>query len=125
MYMWNKSTLINVILSCLDDRTEMAHSIEARTPFLDHHLAEYVNALPPSTKLAYTPPDANVVNNEENKFWWKAAGSTLRSLTDKWILREAARPTSPTSCIVARSYRFWHLRDGQRVAHCITCSRRS
>ena len=91
MYMWNKSTLINVILSCLGDRTEMAHSIEARTPFLDHHLTQYVNSLPPSTKLHYTPPDENGVD-QVNNFWWKAAGSALRSITEKWILREAARP---------------------------------
>lgn len=91
MYMWNKSTLINVILSCLGDRTEMAHSIEARTPFLDHHLAEYVNSLPPSTKLHYQPPDEHGVD-DINNFWWKAAGSALRSISEKWILREAARP---------------------------------
>ncbi|KAI9151327.1 Amidase chyE [Paramyrothecium foliicola] len=91
MYMWNKSTLINVILACLGDRTEMAHSIEARTPFLDHHLAEYVNNLPPSTKLNYVPPEENGVD-DVNNFWWKAAGASLRSITEKHILREAARP---------------------------------
>ncbi|KAL2760695.1 hypothetical protein ACRALDRAFT_1078690 [Sodiomyces alcalophilus JCM 7366] len=91
MYMWNKSTLINVILSCLGDRTEMAHSVEARTPFLDHHLAEFVNGLPPSTKLHYTPPEEAGTDDVDN-FWWKAAGEALRSVTEKWILREAARP---------------------------------
>lgn len=91
MYMWNKATLINVILSCLGDRTEMAHSIEARTPFLDHHLAEYVNSLPPSVKLQYAPPDPSADEGEKNH-WWKAAGMALTSLSEKWILREAARP---------------------------------
>lgn len=91
MYMWNKSTLINVILSCLGDRTEMAHSIEARTPFLDHHLAEYVNALPPSTKLRYSPPE-EAPEDQVSNFWWKAAGAALRGISEKWILREAARP---------------------------------
>ncbi|KAL6400205.1 asparagine synthase [Ilyonectria robusta] len=91
MYMWNKSALINVILSCLGDRAEMAHGIEGRTPFLDHHLAEYVNSLPPSTKLKYTPPEESDQDKDQN-FWWNSAGLALRSLTEKWILREAVRP---------------------------------
>lgn len=69
MYMWNNSTLINVILSCLGDRTDMAHSVEARTPFLDHHVAEYVNALPPSVKLKYIPPESESAASEVNNFW--------------------------------------------------------
>ncbi|KAM3441685.1 hypothetical protein MY4824_001463 [Beauveria thailandica] len=92
MYMWNKSTLINVILSCLGDRTEMAHSIEARTPFLDHRLAEYVNSLPPSTKLNYMPPSDADGEDKVDNFWWKSAGKALRQISEKWILREAARP---------------------------------
>ena len=92
MYMWNKSTLINVILSCLGDRTEMAHSIEARTPFLDHKLAEYVNGLPPSTKLRYTPPEEDGKADDVDNFWWKAAGEALRTVNEKAMLREAARP---------------------------------
>lgn len=91
-YMWNKNSLANVLLSCLGDRTEMAHSIEARTPFLDHHLAEYVNSLPPSVKLAYTPPSSEEVNGADHGPVWKASGKALQSLTAKWILREAVRP---------------------------------
>ncbi|KAL9611160.1 MAG: hypothetical protein Q9167_004182 [Letrouitia subvulpina] len=72
MYIWSKSHLANVMLSCLGDRTEMAHSIEARTPFLDHELTTYANNLPPSVKLRYD--------------------STTGRFTEKWILREAARP---------------------------------
>ena len=95
LYMWNKSSLANVLLSCLGDRTEMAHSVEARTPFLDHHLAEYVNRLPPSVKLAYTPPERSGVQGVEGEPQgpvWKSAGSGLQSLTEKWILREAVKP---------------------------------
>jgi asparagine synthase (glutamine-hydrolysing) len=72
LYVWQKGHLSNIFLSCLGDRTEMAHSIEARTPFLDHHLTEYVNGLPPSVKIRW--------NAEEERF------------VEKWILREASRP---------------------------------
>ena len=72
MYVWSKGHLANIFLSCLGDRTEMAHSIEARTPFLDHVLTDYVYGLPPSLKIKY---DAN-----EKRF------------VEKWILREAAKP---------------------------------
>lgn len=71
-YVWSKGHLANIFLTCLGDRTEMAHSIEARTPFLDHHLTEYVNNLPPSVKIRYVPA--------EDRF------------TEKWILREATKP---------------------------------
>ncbi|KAI7571990.1 hypothetical protein KC343_g1080 [Hortaea werneckii] len=50
----------------------MAHSIEARTPFLDHHLTDYVNQLPPSMKLRWMA--------EEKRF------------VEKWVLREASKP---------------------------------
>ena len=70
MYVWTKGHLANMFLSCLGDRTEMAHSLEARTPFLDHRLTEYVNRLPPSLKVHW---DGD-------------------KLTEKWILREAAKP---------------------------------
>lgn len=89
-YKWNKNALANVLLSCLGDRTEMAHSVEARTPYLDHHLAEYVNNLPPSVKLAYTPVDQ--LSKADHGPVWKQSGTSLQSLTAKWILREAVRP---------------------------------
>lgn len=91
-YMWNKVHLTNVLLTCLGDRTEMAHSVEARTPFLDHHLTEYVDKLPPSVKIAYTPvhEDEQLEQGPPRK----DAGLALQSLilTQKWILREAVRP---------------------------------
>lgn len=72
LYTWSKGSLANMLLSCLGDRTEMAHSLEARTPFLDHHLTEYVNGLPPSVKVRWSTDE--------------------RKLMEKWILREAVKP---------------------------------
>ncbi|KAF9641106.1 hypothetical protein BFW01_g465 [Lasiodiplodia theobromae] len=93
LYMWTKSTFPNVLLACLGDRTDMAHSIESRTPFLDHHLAEYVNALPPSLKIAYNPPaEGDHADVESHGPVWKASGKALQSLSAKWVLREAVRP---------------------------------
>ncbi|CAO3590552.1 unnamed protein product [Absidia cylindrospora] len=70
LYLESRTFLPNVLLNSLGDRSEMAHSIEARTPFLDHHLCEYVNNLPPSVKIRY----------EGDRF------------NEKWILKEAMKP---------------------------------
>lgn len=72
LYLTAKANMANIFLSCLGDRSEMAHSIEARPPFLDHHFTAMVNNLPPSMKMRYLP--------EEDRF------------VEKWILREASRP---------------------------------
>lgn len=46
-YVTAKTLLQNGILNSIGERTEMAHSVEARPPFLDHRLVEYINTLPP------------------------------------------------------------------------------
>src|SRR5439155_21515477 len=51
------------------DRMTMAASIEARVPFLDHRLAEYVSTLPDEARV--------------------------RGLRTKWILREAVKKILP------------------------------
>ena len=66
MYLWNKGVFPNKLLNYLADRMEMAHSIEGRVPFLDHHLVELANRLPVDMKI--------------------------RGITEKYVLREAARP---------------------------------
>ncbi|KAJ7617945.1 hypothetical protein FB45DRAFT_756059 [Roridomyces roridus] len=52
------------------------NSIESRVAFLDHHLVEYVNSLPPSLKLR------PIAGEDPNKW----------TLVEKWILREAMKP---------------------------------
>jgi asparagine synthase (glutamine-hydrolysing) len=66
LYVWAKTMLPNYILSNLGDRMEMAHSVEGRLPFLDHHLVEAVAKMPVSMKI--------------------------NGMTEKWVLREAVRP---------------------------------
>ena len=66
MYLWSKLVLPGYILNVLGDRMEMAHSIEGRVPFLDHHVVELVRSMPVSMKI--------------------------RGLTEKYVLREAAKP---------------------------------
>lgn len=51
LYLWTKSALAKYILRTLGDGTEMAHSVEARLPFLDHKLFEYARMLPVAFKL--------------------------------------------------------------------------
>ncbi|KAF1964823.1 glutamine-hydrolyzing asparagine synthase [Bimuria novae-zelandiae CBS 107.79] len=72
LYIWQKLLLQNILLVSLGDRVEMGNSVEGRQPFLDHHLTEYVNRLPPSVKLRYGPE--------------------TKSMSEKWILKEAAKP---------------------------------
>jgi asparagine synthase (glutamine-hydrolysing) len=71
-YIWTKGFLANAILTSLADRAEMAHSLEARPPFLDHPLTEYVNQIPPSLKIRWDPVGKRAI--------------------EKWILREACKP---------------------------------
>ncbi|NEN95454.1 MAG: asparagine synthase (glutamine-hydrolyzing) [Moorea sp. SIO3I7] len=66
LYLWAKSLLPNNIFRVLGDGVEMAHSIEGRLPFLDHKVVELVCRMPISMKI--------------------------RGLTEKYVLREAARP---------------------------------
>jgi asparagine synthase (glutamine-hydrolysing) len=42
LYMWAKTALPTYTLTMLGDRMEMAHSVEGRVPFLDHHLVELI-----------------------------------------------------------------------------------
>jgi asparagine synthase (glutamine-hydrolysing) len=66
LYLWSKVALPGYILAVLGDRMEMAHSVEGRVPFLDHHVVELARDLPVAQKI--------------------------RGMTEKYVLREAARP---------------------------------
>jgi asparagine synthase (glutamine-hydrolysing) len=80
LYFWAKTTLPNYILSNLGDRMEMAHSIEGRLPFLDHHLVAEVVRMPVAMKI--------------------------RGMTEKYVLREAARPVLTDSVYRRQKHPF-------------------
>lgn len=65
-YLFCRSILCSKLLAYLGDRVEMAHSIEARLPFLDHELAAFAVRLPTDMKI--------------------------RNGIEKYVLREAAAP---------------------------------
>ncbi|KAJ7776969.1 putative asparagine synthase [Mycena maculata] len=75
-YVTGRTFLPAVILIQTGERTEMAHSIESRPAFLDHHLVDYINTLPPSVKVCPS----------------KGEGPGGWTFTDKWILRQAVKP---------------------------------
>lgn len=94
-YVWTRSILPNLILTCMGDRMEMAHSVEGRPVFLDHHLTEFANCLPVSLKIKMEqkPFASNGHPCREN-----GRRKSIRkrkdewSFTEKYILRQAVRP---------------------------------
>jgi asparagine synthase (glutamine-hydrolysing) len=106
-YVWIKAGLVNNLLSCLGDRVEMAHSVEARTPFLDHHLSEYVNSLPPSVKVRCVVDETGVGNGGEAEDQEKEKdASKTYGLNEKWILKEATRPYITDEIYKRRKHAF-------------------
>lgn len=73
--------LSQYLLSSQGDRPGMAHSVEGRFPFLDYRVVEFCNRLPARLKL--------------------------RGLTEKYLLREAAKEWLPSEILarVKRPYR--------------------
>ncbi|ETS85937.1 hypothetical protein PFICI_03962 [Pestalotiopsis fici W106-1] len=92
MYAWSKSQLPNFILTVLGDRTEMAHSIEGRPPFLDHELADLMGGIPPSLKMRYGPELGQGPEAGDSAWWNKDEPQAAAQFWEKWILREAAKP---------------------------------
>jgi asparagine synthase (glutamine-hydrolysing) len=80
LYVWAKTWLPNYILSNLGDRMEMAHSVEGRLPLLDHHVAAEVARMPIAMKI--------------------------NGMTEKYVLREAARPVLTESVYKRQKHPF-------------------
>ncbi len=75
------STLMRFSLPALlhyEDRNSMAHSVEARVPFLDYRLAEYIFALPDRQKIQHGLTKAILRNSLKN-----VIPEAIRTRTDK------------------------------------------
>jgi asparagine synthase (glutamine-hydrolysing) len=79
-YVWIKTMLEGQILTWGGDRVDMANAMEARPPFLDHHLAEYAAALPPSMRI--------------------------HGRTEKYVLREAMQGLLPETLYKREKFAF-------------------
>lgn len=80
LYLWTRSALANYILRAVGDGQDMASGVEARLPFLDHHLA--------ARALAAPIPDL------------------LRGGVEKHVLRQAAAPLLPAHIANRRKHPF-------------------
>ena len=80
MYIWAKTMLQNFFMTACGDRSEMAHSVEGRVPFLDHHVVELARKFPASAKV--------------------------RGRVGKYILREAVKPLVTTAAYQGRKKDF-------------------
>lgn len=72
------------------DRTSMAHSLEVRVPFLDHHLVEFAATIPNHAKV--------------------------RRLTTKYVLKHAARGLLPGRIVDKQKVGFFHGAVQQWIA---------
>ncbi|WCL50834.1 asparagine synthase (glutamine-hydrolyzing) [Leptospira sp. GIMC2001] len=79
-YVWIKTMLEGQILTWGGDRVDMANSMEARPPFLDHHLAELAVQIPPNLRI--------------------------KGKTEKYVLREAMRGVLPDELYKREKFAF-------------------
>ncbi len=80
LYYDTKTWLPDYVLQ-VNDRMTLAHSVEGRVPFLNHHLAEYVNHLHPNLKI--------------------------KGKTDKFILRKAISKLLPEKVAAEKKHAFF------------------
>jgi asparagine synthase (glutamine-hydrolysing) len=76
----NTKTYLSGDLLVKSDRMSMANSLEARCPFLDHHLIEFAASIPPNLKL--------------------------KGLTTKYILKQALEGIVPPQIITRKKHGF-------------------
>jgi len=79
-YVWIKTMLEGQILTWGGDRVDMANSMEARPPFLDHHLAETATQMPPHMRI--------------------------KGRTEKYVLREAMKGILPETLYKREKFAF-------------------
>lgn len=79
-YVWIKTQFESQVLGWAGDRVDMANSMEARPPFLDHPLVEFAVTLPPALRF--------------------------RGYQDKFVLREAMRSLLPKALYERQKFAF-------------------
>ena len=79
-YVWIKTMLEGQILTWGGDRVDMANSMEARPPFLDHKLAEFAVTIPPEMRI--------------------------RGSKEKYVLREAMKGVLPETLYKREKFAF-------------------
>ncbi|KAF1973463.1 hypothetical protein BU23DRAFT_554092 [Bimuria novae-zelandiae CBS 107.79] len=85
-YIHTKTAFPNLLLRYVGDNVDMVNQIESRTPFLDHHVTEYANGLPPSLKMKYDP--------------------VTKTFNEKYVLKEAMRPFVPDEIYNRKKHSF-------------------
>lgn len=90
-------------LFLVEDKISMAHSLEARVPFMDNDLVDFALRLPPSTKLRDLGHAPRVDEGEVGKFR-KFEGDPRSD--GKIVLREAMRKLIPDEIIERRKQGF-------------------
>lgn len=101
-YLWSRIMLPYYLLTVLGDRTEMAHSIEGRLPFLDHKVVEYAVNMPPHLKI----------NNMLEKFSLREA---MKPYITKTIYERRKHPfTAPPSLIAKERTMAMFIEDTLR-----------
>lgn len=96
LYLWSKSFLPGLLLSAHGDKMEMAHSLEARIPFLDHKVVEYVRSLPSNLKIR---------DNIEKYILKQAA----RAFVPEEIYKRQKQPFLTPPILKDKESRFYHL----------------
>ncbi|SBO42821.1 asparagine synthase (glutamine-hydrolyzing) [Cyanobium sp. NIES-981] len=93
-YVWIKTMLEGQILTWGGDRVDMAHAMEARPAFLDHHLAAVAVQVPPELRI--------------------------KGKTEKYVLREAMRGLLPEQLYRREKFAFMappaHADEQKRAA---------
>ena len=79
-YTWSKTMLECQILNWGGDRVDMANGMEARPPFLDHHLVDFAVQVPPELRI--------------------------KDETEKWVLKEAVRDVVPNTLYEREKFAF-------------------
>ena len=91
LYFELKTFLHGILL--VEDKVSMAHSLEARVPFLDNDLVDFALRLPPRYKLRHLDRVPQRVDEDEAG---KRHRYQLETGDGKWILREAMRRLIPS-----------------------------